>query len=405
MVEITTFGSFVIRVNGKVVTASLKRTKKLWRLLNLLIINRDKPLHVSAILESLGNEDDPTVTYKNLHNLVHRLRNLLSGGSSDEHIIYNNNCYLLNTGNGLKIDAHYFEDYCIKSTDAGISPDQRLEFMEQAIEIYNGDYMLDSFCDDIWTPSTASRYKRMFTETAGRLANYYAQTGEYDKLIDVCEKGILLDPLEESFTQFMAKVLLAKNRVTQAILLCKDYILLLHNEMGVRPSHSFCSLYEEIKNSASRLPINNGKTLYTRKEEKPNNKAMPPKPENKLSNAAMLNNAEVFKDICKHETRLGKTYGTTAFIALISIAAKQNAALPTGKLDEIRSFIQESCKLSLRTSDVIAEFSPTQIAVLLSNIDVSLAEIITTRISDKIKSQYQADDITISFDVKPALVS
>jgi len=214
MVEITTFGSFVIRVNGKVVTASLKRTKKLWRLLNLLIINRDKPLHVSVILESMGNEDDPTVTYKNLHNLVYRLRNLLSGGSSDEHIIYNNNCYMLNTGNGLKIDAYIFEDLCTEASVDGLSPTQRAELMRKAIEIYNGEYILDSFCDELWTPSTASRYKRMFSETASRLANYYAQIGDHGKLIDVCEKGIQLDPLEETFTQYMAKTLLARNRIT-----------------------------------------------------------------------------------------------------------------------------------------------------------------------------------------------
>ena len=173
MIEITTLGNFSIRVDGNTVTEGFRKTTKLWKLLNLLIINKRKLLPVNAILESLWNEGDYPANNGTLHNLIYRLRELLTDDSAENYIVFKNNCYMLKTGEGLIVDVHCMEEFYYKATNAELSVVRRSELLKKTADMYNGEYTLGSFSSDIWSLSTVSRYKRMFSDIIGRLANDY----------------------------------------------------------------------------------------------------------------------------------------------------------------------------------------------------------------------------------------
>ncbi|MCL2201659.1 MAG: winged helix-turn-helix domain-containing protein, partial [Oscillospiraceae bacterium] len=98
MIEIITLGDLKINILGEEVAEKHIRTTKLWKLLNLLIIHRDKPLHHSVIMESIWSEENAVLSAKSLHNLIYRLRKMLTYEGAPEFVQFKNNCYMLMSG-------------------------------------------------------------------------------------------------------------------------------------------------------------------------------------------------------------------------------------------------------------------------------------------------------------------
>ena len=391
MIEIETLGDFVIRVNGNIVTEGFKKTTKLWKLLNLLIINKKKLLPVNAILESLWNEGDFPANNGTLHNLVYRLRELLSSEGAEDHIIFKNNCYMLQTGERLTVDVHCMEELHDKAANAELSVERRAELLRKAADLYKGEYTLGSFSSDIWSLSTVSRYKRMFTDIVGRLANDYFNMGDYDNLIEVCEKGIMLEPLEEIYYRYLVMALRKKDQNMQAITLCEDYFNLLYRELGVSASSKLNSMYKELKGYTMFLPQNVDYALDKLNEGEPGNQAF-------------LCSFEAFKDIYRYETRRAARSGTAVFVTLISIADRNNDLPSPNALNDAMQRVQDCCMAILRKCDVIAEYSQTQMILMLTDIDVRFVCKIVSRIQEQVSSMLYLEDVSIRFDGKAALI-
>ncbi|MCL1816085.1 MAG: winged helix-turn-helix domain-containing protein, partial [Clostridiales bacterium] len=133
MIEITTLGNFCVKVNGKIVSDSLKRTTKLWQLLNLLIINKNRPVAASSICEAIWGEDQSGDAYKALHNLVYRLRNILMYDAETDCISYSSKTYMLNSAVDMRIDIYLMEDYYNQAINAQMTTNEKIKLLEKAV--------------------------------------------------------------------------------------------------------------------------------------------------------------------------------------------------------------------------------------------------------------------------------
>ena len=390
MIEIITLGSFSININGEDVSSGSRRTTKLWKLLNLFIVNRGKPLSSGVILESIWDEEEAEISNKALHNLIYRLRTLFAVGGADDCISFKGNSYMFNTKKTIAIDVYDMEDLYNEATKADLSIEKRTELLENAANLYNGEYTLNSFCSNIWSATAVNRYKRIFSEIVCRLADIYYETGKYDEVITICHKGIAHEPLEELFYQRLVKGMLSKGLILQSITVCEEFIDLIYSELGMRVSDTFYDIYKKLKGNIIQLQHN---VDYALKEMN----------EVESLDTALYCNFDVFKDLYRYEIRKAARLGTTVFILLASINDRNND-IPTPKvLGNAKRCLQDCCMAVLRRGDVVANYSQTQTILMLTDLTEDSTPHLISRIEKEFASRYSGEKVIIRFDSKDAL--
>lgn len=384
MIEITTLGNFSIQVNGSIVSESLKRTTKLLQLLNVLIVNKNRPLTVNSICEAIWGEDYDDDTYKALHNLVYRLRNLLM---DDTCVIYNNRTYMLNTAIDLQIDVYLLEDYYNKALTPKITTTEKIELLERTVDLYNGEYLLHLIFDDTQSYSAISRYKRIFIEAVCMLADLYLENDEYDKLFLICDKAIALEPLEEPVYLRMINGLCNRGQDAQAISLIENYSNILYKEVGIRASDALNNIYNQIKNNNSHSTYDAGQVLEELKEISSLNKAF-------------FCNFEAFRDIFRYESRQSARRDYSIFLVLIDIYGDKNSQLSKKALIAAKKNLYECCMMTLRKGDTFADYSNYQVILMITLPTKSDINGITSRISEHFYSHIQRDKVHLKFDTR-----
>jgi DNA-binding SARP family transcriptional activator len=387
MIEITTLGNFSIKVNENIVSESLKRTTKLLQLLNLLIINKNRPLAASSICEAIWGEEQNGDTYKALHNLVYRLRQILADGDGADCISYNNKTYMLNTAVDLQIDIYLMEECYNKALRTQLAVKDKIELLEKAVDLYNGEYLLHLICDDTQSYAAVNRYKRIFIEAVCLLADLYIENDEYERMFLICDKAIALEPLEESVYLRMIRGMCDKGKYTQAISLIENYFSILYNEVGIHASDTLSNIYKQLKRNTSPSAYDVGQILEELNEISTLNKAL-------------FCNFEAFRDIYRYESRQAARRDYAIVLILIDIYGDRNEELPEKILAKAKKSLYECCMLTLRKGDMFADYSKSHVILMITLPKEAYANTIISRISDQFYSRNQRERIHLKFDMQ-----
>ena len=387
MIEITTLGNLCIKVNDNIVSENLKRTTKLLQLLNLLIINKNRPLAASSICEAIWGEEQNGDTSKALHNLVYRLRNILLDTDGADCIIYNNKTYMLNTAMDMQIDIYLMEDCYNKALKTQLAANEKIALLEKAVDLYNGEYLLHLICDDTQSYAAVNRYKRIFIEAVCLLADLYVESDEYEKMFLICDKAIALEPLEESVYLCMIRGMCDKGKYTQAISLIENYFSILYNEVGIHASDTLNNIYKQLKRNTNPSAYDVGQVLEELQEIS-------------SLNRALFCNFEVFRDIYRYESRQAARRDYTIVLILIDIYGDRNEELPEKILAKAKKTLYDCCMLVLRKGDMFADYSKSHVILMITLPQESYASLIISRISDQFYSRNQRERVHLKFDMQ-----
>ena len=75
--QVKMFGEFSIRLGDRVLTDDVSRIKKVWILIEYLLVNRKSAVPQDKLIETLWNEEDSDNPVGALKNLVYRARSVL----------------------------------------------------------------------------------------------------------------------------------------------------------------------------------------------------------------------------------------------------------------------------------------------------------------------------------------
>ena len=75
--QVKMFGEFSIRLGDRVLTDDVSRIKKVWILIEYLLVNRKSAIPQDKLIETLWNEEDSDNPVGALKNLVYRARSVL----------------------------------------------------------------------------------------------------------------------------------------------------------------------------------------------------------------------------------------------------------------------------------------------------------------------------------------
>ena len=369
--DIKTFGTFSIKVDGHSITDISSRSGKIWTLFKYIISHRSSPIPTDRLINILWPEDEVEKPINALFTLVYRLRNLLNEPFDERQnfIIFHHDCYIWNKDAPYTLDAEQFED-SIAALDAdNLTSDERLNLGRKAFDLYRGDY-LPELSDD-WLISINYYYKRLYATLVPKLASLMAESNDLDSVIKLCERAIELDPYEEAHHITLIDTLIHLGQTSQALAHHDFITYILQKERGVRPSKSLLGLrnrmYQQTEKARSVEEI----------------KASLSEQENLLPGAFFCD-FDAFRHIFRLEERMARRADHLAFLVEMTVNMKtDNATGYDEALNKAMTILRRTALFTLRRNDVITQYSHAQLLLLLQSNSIDVCEDVLCRIHDR----------------------
>jgi DNA-binding SARP family transcriptional activator len=388
LIEISMFGGFSLKIGERSLTDDTGRTKKLWTLLEYLIVSRKKDIPPEKLIEILWEDEGCDNPSNALKNLVYRLRNMLGAlccGENFELIIFKRNVYSWNNELPCKIDAEEFEELYRAAKAGNLTNEEKSTLYWRAIEIYKGDYLPKSSMED-WVIANSTYYKNIFIECVKGICALLRLANKWEEAVLVCEKAISIEPFEESIHELIINAYLVTGERRKAIAHYEYISEMFYEKLGVKLSESLRNLMRSVSKSVSEVE----KDLDVIKEDLM---------EAEMADSAYLCDYEIFKNIYRIEARLAERFGQSVFVALLTIDTNERAKQPVVAATMLK--LQTIILGSLRKSDVVSRFSNTQFILMLPTLTFENGQMVLNRIVKKFSEGNKYREIRLSTKLNP----
>ena len=389
VIDITLFGEFSINNANKEFNKFINHSKKMRMFVEYLIINRERPVPFSEIIENLWGTDKTEKSAGALKTMLCRFRNSVESYNIwelDNIIVTKRGCYQLNPNLLYNIHAENFEIACIEAERYFDEPEKCLNIYKEAARIYKGD-LLPKTGDEKWLVPKKNYYKNMFF-TAMRNAVYLLkQNNDYEEIIKVCTKVLNIDIYDEHFNYELLNTYIELGKYEEALRHYNYITKLYYSKLGVHIDEEIRNLYGKIISIQKKQESDIDAIQKTLNEES-------------FEKGAFICEYGIFKEIYHLEARCLERSGGTIFIQLINIESEGHRAIKSEKLDKIVNDVINVTSKVLRKGDVISRYSPNQIILLLPMVNVEDGSIIMDRIKKTYKKEYPKSNIEMNYDIR-----
>ena len=383
-------GGCSLTYNGKTINDQTIRSKKFWILVEYLIAYRNRDISQSELLDLIypdGKSDNPGNALKTL---MHRIRNGLEElGYVDSRgmIIQTRGSYAWNTSMDCVIDVEEFETLCNKGNSPWVQDDERLEFFTQAIELYKGDFLHKSALEN-WAVQFNVFYRTMYTNVVHKTIELMKQKNDNEKIVEICEKAILIDPFDEFFYFNLIQALVNTNNLQTALTEYRKMSTLFYREFGINPSKEITKLYKDIIKTSKKVETDLNVIKESLKDEVP-------------ISGAFFCEFEIFKDIYSLELRAQPRTGETVYLSLLTLINKDGERPSVKMLNSFMDKLHECIKKTLRENDVFAQYSVSQFILLLPLTTFENGEMAIKRVVKLFQKLYPYCPLSVVYALLP----
>ncbi len=389
VIDITLLGEFSLNNANKDFNKFINHSKKMRMFIEYLIINRERPVPFSELIENLWGTDKAEKSAGALKTMLCRFRNSIEKYNIwelDNIIVTKRGCYQLNPELLYNIDAENFELTCIEAEKYFDNPEKCLDIYKQAAHIYKGD-LLPKTGDENWLVPKKNYYKNMFF-TAMRNAVYLLkQNNDNEEILKVCTKVLSIDIYDEYFNYELINTYIELGRYEEALRHYNYITKLYYSKLGVQIDEEIRNLYGKIM-SIQKQQETDIDIIQKNLNEESDGKG------------AFVCEYGIFKEIYHLEARCLERSGGTMFMALISVESEGYRSIKSEKLDKIVNDIIDISANVLRKGDIISRYSPNQIVLLLPMVNVEDGNIVIERIKKTYKKEYPKSNIEMNYDIR-----
>lgn len=173
------------------------------------------------------------------HASVYRIRRALFA----ECLIYQNGLYQLNPEIARWLDVEAFEK-ALSAADQAPTPEEKIQHLEHAAELYHGDLMSDSYAD--WCNGRREQLHTRALDAMERLARMTSEAGNPGRAIHLYHQALLLDPLDEPLYRGLMEAYAALGNLTAVRQTYQQCVERLDQDLGVPPMPETESLYRRL---------------------------------------------------------------------------------------------------------------------------------------------------------------
>lgn len=186
-------GSFKVLVNGLGIHEWHGRKAK--SLLAYLLYNRKYANSREIIMDKFWPNVSPQAARNSLNGIIHKIRRMLKClDPKNDYILFKEEKYLLNPEISINLDYESF----LSSFKTGQSLEREhgiekaIQYYEEAIRIYKGDFLQDNIYDE-WTYSERESFKQKYLHALDRLSSHYLLQKKYLLAQQYCRKMLEKD--------------------------------------------------------------------------------------------------------------------------------------------------------------------------------------------------------------------
>jgi len=247
--QVFTLGSFGLVVAGQNIALEKWKRKQAVTLLKYLVSQLDRPVHRERLLDSLWPGVDEQQGWGRLKVAMYCLRSeLRANGINKEVVKTSDKTYTLRR-DAVWVDTYAFEKFVTEGRELQQQKQWKdaLSRYNDASLLYRGDYLEEEVFSD-WCAEERERFREIYLEILGRMAECHAQLNQYTDAVHVCRKALALDPCRESFHCLLMENLVNCGKPGMALDQFRHCQQILDREFGGEPLATTRRLYQQILN-------------------------------------------------------------------------------------------------------------------------------------------------------------
>ena len=389
--EINVFGELQILVNDLDISQTIWASKKKTALLEILILNRQRPMSVERLAEMIWGEDEEINAENALKTLISRLRKDLEENGLPGAILTIPGGYMWNPDLPAKIDVFRMEDLChTLSNVESLDPDVRDQF-EELLHIYTDDLLTNSSLSKWITPKSVY-YHDLYLKTVYRYIDLLNKEKEYGDVIRVCKIALDIDAFDSVLNLELMSALLNTGKSKEALEQYQNTTNLQYTHLGLKPSDEIINFYKELikgeKNSEAEIE----EICEELRKGQP-------------GAGAFVCEYAIFNDIYHLQMRNLKRLDTAMFLALVDVRRMDNRQMEALELKQVMARTLDLLRENLRQGDTISRYSPLQYVILLPSVEnAKMVRMVIERLKRQFYSNSKNAKYIFGYSVTPLVV-
>lgn len=352
-IRISFFGTFTITYDDISISEGDNRSRKLWKLLQYIVANRERHIPQKELVELLWGDDSAGENpMSSLKTLLHRVRNTLDQLELDESrklILQQAGAYYWNPAIACTIDTDEFEAAAAlmkKTTD----PEDRLNAAMNAMVLYKGHYLGGKY-NEPWAKVPCERYQAIYLECYETAIRLLADEKQFDEIIFLSEHALEIDSAQEAFYYSLIRALIEKGDYQKALETYDNVLDLFYNTYRKTPSDRLRSLYRSIVKSANSV--------------EPDITIIQEKLCEDCVGGPIMCEYDIFKLLYEVKKLSLKEGGQPSYLILLTVNGVGGEKLPAGiHLDRALTRLTDLMNASLKAGDVYTRYSVTQLLAI-----------------------------------------
>ena len=390
-IHIKMFGGCQIRVGNAVINEQTHQSRKPWLLLEYLIYNHDRMVSSSELIQVLWNDGELTNPVNALKTLVLRSRKLLEplGLPPQSLLSQKRGTYGWCPDTEFSLDTDEFRRLHAASGAPGISDDQKLELLMDALDLYLGDFLPKSSWD-AWVIPICSEYHAQYLDAARTAIMLLTRKEDWKTLTELCSHAITVDAYNEEFHAQLIYSLFRTGRQQEALKQYHATETLFYNQFGITPSAKLMNLYKLIHDDQRKI-ITDLSTIQVSLQEEA------------FNSGAYFCETAVFRDIYQLERRAIERTGDSIFLCLLTLYEEEGSEAKSYFLKRAMEHLDEAIAASLRRGDVYTRYSVSQYLILLPSASYEDGDMVMNRIVRNYKKSYNRKELSLIYSLQPLL--
>ena len=238
--EVVTFGKSSIRVQGE---EAVPEWTTLRELFFYLLAHQPRGAHRDQLLGAFWPDTPVARAGQALKVALHRLRRSICETHHEA------GWYSLVLPDGYVYDAGAFERLAEGLDTSGTLTAEQAANFEQAISLYQGDYLLEYYSD--WAQAERERLKHLYLQLLHSLGAYYERRADYPRAVEFYHKALATDEYQETIHQSLMRCYMALGDRHRAIQHFREMSVILKRDLGIEPAAETQRLYQQIVKDAS----------------------------------------------------------------------------------------------------------------------------------------------------------
>ena len=388
-IRIQLMNDFVIYINEQQAEHLASKSRKGAALVQFLIVNRDTPVSNSRLLSTFWSDERVTNPENALKTLISRVRNMLNELSPElgSCIVADRGAYHWECLPDMEVDLYEFEEIIEKLSDKGLESRTNRALYQRLMSLYTGDLL--SNCDaNEWALARATTLHSQYITAVQGYIDLLRAEGDDQEIVGVCRRALEVDSFNNRFHMELMTALINTQRGSEAMGQYEEVMHLHYHYLNTEPSEKLREFYSQIVASgnsaefALRSIRNDLRETNSEKE-------------------AYVCDYEVFKEIYNVEVQNISRLGSTIFLGIIMISRLGGQPMDSMKQGNIMRGLTNILRMNLRKGDVVTQFSPTIMAVLLPMVNYKSGHNVMERMKNLFYRQFPNSSLEFEYRISP----